>query len=225
MSSVTYKHQPAIHKTGGSVPLAGTSYVYTVSRVLWPEAVDDYLRSLLIGSTIHVCCGMSTIGDLRVDKFEPTAHVAWDAARLECEDLSFDTYLADPPYNGKFQWMHDVLNEAIRVARKRIICQYWFMPVNKDGYLKKAHAFELREVTVVPSLRGHEDEIVPALLDPETGQFFIVQGDEVSDEKFQVVQQAVWQPRAYFGRAQIITVFDRVDPIPAPGEPHQMRLF
>ena len=32
MASVTYKNQPAINKTKGNVPLAGTSHVYTILK-------------------------------------------------------------------------------------------------------------------------------------------------------------------------------------------------
>jgi len=210
MATVTYRKQPAIHKTRGSVPLAGTSHVYTVSDVLWPGAVEGWIKSKFIGSVLHVCCGKSKLGDVRVDLHEESADYHWDAAKLECEDLAFDTYLCDPPYNGKFAFMHEVLNEAIRVTRKRIIWQAWWIPVSKDGFLKKAHAFELREVALVPSLRGHEHEIRPAVFDPESESWMIVEDDEMSDEKFKVIETAVWQPRSYFGRVQAISIFERV---------------
>ncbi len=137
MPTVTYKNQPAIERTKGTVPLAGTSHVYTVAKVLWPEAVEKFIEELFIGKTLHVCAGKSKLGDCLLDLHEPTAHVRADAARLPFQDASWPTVLCDPPYNGKFQWNHDLLKELSRVAASRIIFQHWFMPINPEGRWKK----------------------------------------------------------------------------------------
>jgi hypothetical protein len=176
MATVTYKNQPAIHQTRGTVPLAGTSHLYTVKGVLWPEAVSETLQSLLIPKSLHVCCGNSPLGDVRCD-FDPAVKPDYvcDAANLPFEDDSFESVLCDPPYNGKMQWNHDLLCELSRVASKRIIFQHWFIPADHEGRWKKWHKFELGEVYV-------------------------------------------WQPRTYFGRVQVISVFD-VLPKGEYGEP------
>lgn len=167
MSTVTYKNQPAIHATRGAVPLAGTSHLYTVKKVLWPESIEDFLDTLLVGNSLHVCCGLSKLGNVRLDLDENVKpDIIADAAKLPFADNSFDTVLCDPPYNGKFQWNHDVLSELARVAKTRIVFQHWFIPANKYGQYKKAQ------------------------------------------EKFQLTQTYVWQGQTYFGRAQIISVFD-----------------
>lgn len=168
MATVTYKNQPAIEKTKGAVPLAGTKYVYTVKKVLWPDAVEELLQTLLIPRSLHVCCGHSQLGDVRVDS-DSTVNpsVVMDAASLQFPDESFESVLCDPPYNGKFQWNHDMLSELSRVAKNRIIFQHWFIPADCEGRWKKWHKFELRELYV-------------------------------------------WQPRTYFGRAQLISVFDSI---------------
>lgn len=166
MPTVTYKNQPAIHKTRGTIPLAGTAHVYTVEKLLWPEEVEEYLQSELIGETLHICCGLSKLGDVRLDLYADGVDVIADAARVPFNNQSFDTILIDPPYNGKFQWMHDMLSELPRLAKERIIFQHWFSPVNKHGQYKKCHPFIL------------------------TGLY-------------------AWMPRTYFGRMQIISIFDR----------------
>ncbi len=167
MSTITYKNQPAIHATRGNIPLAGTSHLYTVKKVLWPDSIQDFLPTLFIGRTLHLCCGKSLIGDVRIDLDENNnPDIISDAAKLCIMDNGFDTVLCDPPYNGKFQWNHDLLSELARIASKRIIFQHWFIPANKDGLYKKAQ------------------------------------------EKFYLSQTYVWQGQAYFGRAQIISVFD-----------------
>lgn len=167
MSTVTYKNQPAIHQTRGAIPLAGTSHLYTVNKLLWPKEVEEYLSTKLIGHTLHLCCGKSTLGDIRLDLYSK-ADVKADVARVPFCDQSFDTVLIDPPYNSKFQWMHDMLAELPRVAKQRIIFQHWFSPVDKLGQYKKNH-------------------------------------------KFILVELDAWMPKTYFGRMQIISIFDRVE--------------
>lgn len=166
MATVTYKNQPGIHKTRGSVPLEGTKHIYRVGKVLWYKEIETVLQDLCVGKTLHVCSGHSQLGDVRVDMDEDVSpNVIGDAARLPFRDSSFVTVLCDPPYNGKFQWNHDMLNELARVAAGRIIFQHWFIPANGDGLYKKAH-------------------------------------------KFSLVQLLCWQPRTYFGRVQMVSVFD-----------------
>lgn len=149
MGTVTYRNQPGIHATRGSIPLVGTKHLYRVSKVLWPEEVEEALSGLLIPKSLHVCCGMSKLGDVRLDNDKKhTPDIIADASSLPFSDKSFDSVLCDPPYNGKMQWNHDVLKELSRVAIKRIIFQHWFMPINPYGLWKKLHAFELRDVLV-----------------------------------------------------------------------------
>src|SRR5271157_2647496 len=88
-----------------------------------------------------------------------------NAAALPFADESFASVLCDPPYNGSFQWNHDLLCELSRVAAKRIVFQHWFIPADCEGRWKKWHKFEMSQIYV-------------------------------------------WQPRTYFGRGQLISVFD-----------------
>jgi len=170
MANVTYKNQPAIDKTNGSVPLAGTSHLYKVKRRLWNDSIEDVLQSLFIGKTLHVCCGKSQLGDIRLDAdIEHKPDIVCDASDMTgcVKDESFSTVLCDPPYNGKFQWNHDLLKELSRIARDRIIFQHWFIPATPQGLYKKAQ------------------------------------------EKFAISEIYVWQPKTYFGRVQVVSVFDR----------------
>jgi hypothetical protein len=166
MSTVTYKSQPAIHKTRGSIPLSGTSHIYRVDKLLWPEDVEDFISTLFIGTVLHICHGKSSLGDVRLDLYEEDTDITGDAARLPFPNNSFGTVLIDPPYNGKFQWNHDMISETARVAGTRFIFQHWFSPVDKMGRFKKDHHYIL-------------------------------------------TQLHAWMPKSYFGRMQIISVFDR----------------
>lgn len=166
MGTVTYKNQPAIHKTRGDIPLVGTSHIYKVNKLLWHPHIEEFIFTQLVGKTLHVCCGKSLLGDIRLDLFEEDIDIKADASRLPFSKDSFDTVLIDPPYNGKFQWNHDMLSEIGRVAKERFIFQHWFSPVDKNGYFRKDHSFIL------------------------TGLY-------------------AWMPKSYFGRMQIISIFDR----------------
>lgn len=168
MSTVTYKNQLAIHKTRGSVPLAGNSYLYKVSKLLWPKEVEEVLENKLIGFSLHVACGRSKLGNIRLDLYEKDIDLVGDMARLPFANESFDTVLCDPPYNSRFQIMHDMLAELCRVSKQRIIFQHWFSPVDKNGYYKKNHRFILTELYN-------------------------------------------WMPKTYFGRMQIVSIFDKQD--------------
>jgi hypothetical protein len=166
VSTVTHRNQPAIHATNGHV-YGGNERPYTVRALLWPADVQEWVSARLAGCTLHVCSGMSPLGDCRVDLFQDAVDVRADACRLPFAPQSWDTVLIDPPYNGIFQWNHDMLAELARVARQRIIFQHWFAPLDRYGRFKKSHRFNLTEM-------------------------------------------AVWQPRTYFGRAQVISVMDAV---------------
>ena len=166
MATVSYKAQPGIHKTRGAIPLAGTSHLYTVTRVLWPAPIEEILENLLIPPSLHVCCGASQLGTIRVDSDAlhfPT--VVADAARLPFRDRSVASPLCDPPYNGKMRWNHDLLTELSRGTTQRIIFQHWFIPADMWGRYRKDHRFSLTALYA-------------------------------------------WQPRSYFGRVQMVSVFD-----------------
>lgn len=169
MATVTYKNQPAIQSTGGHVTdavKAGKSHLYHVKKVLWPKAIESFLETILIGKSLHVCSGKSKLGDIRLDLNEQDVDIKADAVNMPIADNEYDTVLCDPPYNGKFKWNHDLLQELARVAKKRIIFQHWFIPATPDGRYKKAQ------------------------------------------EKFALSAVYIWQPKTYFGRAQVISVFD-----------------
>jgi hypothetical protein len=207
MATVTYKNQPGIHKTRGTIPLAGTAHVYTVSKRLWPDEVEEYLQGQLIGSTLHICCGKSRLGDVRLDMYEQDVDVLADAARLPFDHDSFDTVLCDPPYNGIFRWQHDVLDECARIARKRIIYQAHYSPVDKYGRFKKCHAFVLTQATIVPDIPDYGEYCLA--VKSENG-YVIVENKEVEVKDFILSGLVDWQPRTYFGRVQLISILDRV---------------
>jgi hypothetical protein len=166
MANVTYHNQPAIHKVRGSIPLAGTSDIYKVYKVLWRDPVEKAIATMIISPCLHICCGMSKLGDIRLDlDIATNPNLLADAAQLPFADGQFESVLCDPPYNGKFQWNHDMLKELGRVTRTRIIFQHWYLPCNNKGEFKKYNKFKLKQLWA-------------------------------------------WQPMTYFGRCQLVSIFD-----------------
>jgi hypothetical protein len=166
-----YVNQPAIGATRGNVPLAGTTHIYRVKKVLWPKDVESFIETLFVGRTLHVCCGLSKIGDVRLDLYQGDVDIRCDAANMRgvIGDGEFGTVLCDPQYNGRFRWNHDLLSELARVASQRIIFQHWFIPADRGGLYKKAK------------------------------------------ERFALSELYNWQPTTYFGRVNVVSVFDRRD--------------
>ena len=164
MSTVTHYNQPAIYKTNGHV-YDGYKAPYTITKVLWSADVERWLSRRIAPPCLHVCCGLSMLGDVRYDLYQENVTVRGDANRLPFAAKAFETILIDPPYNGVFQWNHDMLTELSRVSRHRIIFQHWFIPADKHGRYKKDHQFVMSDISA-------------------------------------------FQPQTYFGRANIISVFD-----------------
>jgi hypothetical protein len=72
------------------------------------------------GRTLNVCCGMSRIGDIRLD-IDPSTNRTQEGNlfNLSFEPLSFDTVICDPTftYYNRFGWIGDLA----AIARKRLL--------------------------------------------------------------------------------------------------------
>ncbi len=83
-----------------------------------PDAVERWLGSMAIGRTLNVCCGMSRVGEVRVDT-DPNSERTEDGDmfNLRFEPKSFDTVICDPPFSiyNRFRWIMKLSD----LARKR----------------------------------------------------------------------------------------------------------
>lgn len=91
-------------------------------RANWvhPPDVERWLSKMVTGTSLNVCCGMSRVGDVRVDISEGTNRTeAGDLFNLRFLPLSFDTVICDPPfeYYNRFKWAQNLGH----LARKRLI--------------------------------------------------------------------------------------------------------
>lgn len=68
---------------------------------VWPDRVSRLFREQAEGKTLHVCCGKSDIGDVRIDR-DPANEpdIVADMFNLPVPDNEFQTVIADPPWHG-----------------------------------------------------------------------------------------------------------------------------
>ena len=85
-----------------------------------PKEVESWLYKMKIGYTLNVCCGMSRVGNVRLDITPHTERTEeGDLFALDYPPLSFDTVICDPPfsYYNKFKWIY----KLAEIPRKRLI--------------------------------------------------------------------------------------------------------
>ena len=90
------------------------------ARWVHPHKVERWLRRSCIGRTLNVCCGMSLVGDVRIDTdWRSNRTEAGDLFSLTFENQSFDTVICDPPfsYYNRFSWIAKIRD----IARKRVL--------------------------------------------------------------------------------------------------------
>jgi len=87
---------------------------------LWtfPERTADFCKSKMFGKTLHVCCGNSILGDIRIDiekqeiQDSKSGFKMGDMYNLPVENNTFDSVLIDPPwhipYNKRMAFMYEI---------------------------------------------------------------------------------------------------------------------
>lgn len=81
---------------------------------------DVWLKEMAIGRTLHICCGMSQIGDIKADIDPKTnRNFTTDLFNLPFKPRTFDTVICDPPYSyyNRFKWFYNLSH----IADKRFI--------------------------------------------------------------------------------------------------------
>lgn len=85
-----------------------------------PPDVERWLDKMKLGKTLNVCCGMSKVGDVRIDTDAKTNRTeAGDVMKLTFKPGSFDTVICDPPfsYYNHFKWLQRLGD----IAKKRML--------------------------------------------------------------------------------------------------------
>jgi len=124
----------------------------TVFKEAWRWTKDEeaiYAR-FLKGFTLHLCCGKSLLGDIRIDvdrRLKPT--IVADQNHLPFKDKVFDTALWDPPWINNQNYR--VGFKLAKVVKKRIIAIS-----NTWVYIPKpftlTHLYVLKKVSPVVKL-------------------------------------------------------------------------
>lgn len=94
----------------------------------WPVEIENKIRSLCEGFTLHVCSGDSTIGDVRLDLTKP-ADIKGDMFHLPFRPESFDTVLCDPPWHLPYHLRGKLLRQlrdCLKAGGRLIFNCFWF---------------------------------------------------------------------------------------------------
>lgn len=85
----------------------------------WPKSVETWLRTKVIGSCLHLCCGNSHIGFRADIRPEVKPDIILDARWPPFKPGSFDTVICDPPWSWycSFSWILRIKD----LARRRLI--------------------------------------------------------------------------------------------------------
>lgn len=114
-------------------------------RVFSASGWDQWLRGHVIGRVLHVCCGASRVGDVRVDidAGVPGVLVVADMLALPFVDAAFDTACCDPMYDLSMPQRVHLQRELVRVAGRRVLF--------KGPWIPRASGWNLIETTLLAS--------------------------------------------------------------------------
>lgn len=95
----------------------------------WPQEIENKVRQLLEpGITLHVCCGDSKLGDVRIDLTKP-ADIRASMYHLPIRPGIFDNAVEDPPWELPYHLRGKVLRElrdALKPGGRLIFNCFWF---------------------------------------------------------------------------------------------------
>lgn len=98
----------------------------------WPDDVEQFIKGLIKGRSLHVCCGDSMLGDVKVDKYIKRDDVCnADALDLPFEN-EFDTVICDPPWEFPYHTRHRLLyslRDALKPNGILIFNSFWLPKV------------------------------------------------------------------------------------------------
>jgi hypothetical protein len=110
----------------------------------WPHAVELFFQQRIEDkSSLHVCCGSSRIGDVRLDiDSDSERTISGDMRTIPFDDCSFDIVFGDWPWKMGYFQRFKPFYEMVRVCKigGEIIVNSTWLPFSK--------AAELREIFV-----------------------------------------------------------------------------
>lgn len=82
----------------------------------WPQHVSDFFKQAIHGLSLHVFCGSSKLGDVRVDLYTKNATVKADALHLPFKPV-FDTVFGDPAWHTAKHLRSKIMYELREVLK------------------------------------------------------------------------------------------------------------
>ena len=99
------------------MPHRKSGWAYQFRRAwAFPRDVEAFLQRLLVPPSLHVACGESALGDVRVD-LVTRGDVRGDMFHLPFRDESFASVLTDPPWHMPYHLRPRFAKELARVLR------------------------------------------------------------------------------------------------------------
>lgn len=116
----------------------------------WPPRVEAWIRERTKGFSLHVCCGASTFGDVRLDLFQDTATVVGDMLHMPFQRNSFDTVICDPPWRMAVHLKPRLIYQLRDVLKLggTLIFNAWFYPKAKGLRIVEVHIPKPKEVNM-----------------------------------------------------------------------------
>jgi len=96
----------------------------------WPDQIEDFIKKHIRGYSLHVCCGSSDVGDIKIDKYVQGSNIInADMLELPFKRETFDTVICDPPWeldyikrNKLLYSLRDILKPGGKLL---FICLWW----------------------------------------------------------------------------------------------------
>lgn len=120
----------------------------------WNHHEECLVRKWILGSSIHICCGMSKVGDIRFDiESSVKPDILGDILHNDLQSNFKDSVISDPPWNLGFTPRY--WKELKRIAKKRIIViSLSQMMEGRDWHktheevIKRQNGFQVKVLTV-----------------------------------------------------------------------------
>lgn len=98
----------------------------------WPYSVELFIKKFIKGKSLHVCCGSSDLGDVKIDAYvERKGVTKGDMFNLPFKE-EFDTVICDPPWELAYHLRHKLLynlRDALKPNGILIFNCFWFPKV------------------------------------------------------------------------------------------------
>ena len=108
----------------------------------WPHAIEYFFAMMISSLSLHVCCGRSSLGDIRLDIDRDSARtIAGDMRSLPFADNIFDWVFGDWPWKMNYFQRWRPFYEMVRVCKigGRIIINATWIPFSKQAVLEELY--------------------------------------------------------------------------------------